>query len=624
MSEVFQDSYLRANIIAWLPLKREDSVLYVGTERVIADRLAELSENVECVTWETCAALENKYDYIISFQTVTPTSIKRYYNLLNERGRLVVAAENAYGLKYLAGTKESGSGTYFGGVEGAEASAAYTKEELQDFIEQAGFLWQKFYYPFPDYHFAMSIYSDDYLPKQGELIDQVGNFKEERLVLFDESKAADALLLRGKFQDFSNSYLVIAAKSEKGRMLNARGESISYVKFSNDRGSIHNIRTYITESAEGKCHLLKVADNKEAIPQIAKLAVTAKRLQELYAGTRLKINRCFLQEDTAELEFLKGRTMEEILDGLLLQGAYDKAEAAMFEVFEAIDSCKGSGEFQQTEEFTEIFGNVRLPDGLRAVPVADIDMIMPNILVEEDGTWTVIDYEWSFHIPVPVHFIRYRAIHYYADTTTLRKALDSSRLYQKAGITKEELEVYQKMEENFQRYVLGTHIPIRQKYKESGKPAYHITSLLHVADELERRRALQIYFDRGAGFREEDTLLYHSKALDGTYHLEIPVDSDVSQIRIDPGSQACTVAVERLAWKNGKDVTKEFISNGHKMAGNLYLFDTEDPNLLLSELPKGERILLVDLRIDSMSLEAAEWIAPKIDAKYKLKKMLKR
>ena len=52
----------------------------------------------------------------------------------------------------------------------------------------------------------------------------------------------------------------------------------------------------------------------------------------------------------------------------------------------------------------------------------------------------------------------------------------------------------------------------------------------------------------------------------------------------------------------------------------MYLFDTEDPNILLENLPQKDKTLLLDLRIDSMSLSAAEWIAPKIDTKYKLKK----
>ena len=202
--------------------------------------------------------------------------------------------------------------------------------------------------------------------------------------------------------------------------------------------------------------------------------------------------------------------------------------------------------------------------------------------------------------------------------------MDAGSLYEKVGITEEELAAYEHMEEAFQEYVLDGHIPMRQLYKEYGMPAYHISSILNIVDEQERRRALQVYFDRGNGFSEEESVFYHSKALDGTYKLEIPVGEDVKQLRIDPGSQACTVDIAQLCWKAGAGGTLDFISNGHRLTAGMYLFDTEDPNLLIMQVPAGKKTLLWDMRIDSMSLAAAEWIAPKIDAKYRLKKMWKK
>lgn len=308
----------------------------------------------------------------------------------------------------------------------------------------------------------------------------------------------------------------------------------------------------------------------------------------------------------------------------MAEGKLQKAKETIFEVLNEIRSCKTVKEFQMTEEFQEVFGRAELPDGLTAADASDIDLIMSNILTQEDGSWTVIDYEWSFHFPVPLNFILYRAIRYYADTTETRRKLNPESLYEKVKITEMELAAYAEMEEAFQKYVLDGHVPMRQLYKTSGRPAYHITSVLHVVDELERRRALQIYFDKGMGFCEEHTATYRSKALDGTYRLEIPVGEEVRQLRIDPGSQACTVKISRLSWKDGKDTILDFVSNGHKMDGSTYLFDTEDPNILLTQLPAGEKTLLLDLRIDSVSLAAAEWIAPKIDAKYRLKKILKK
>lgn len=624
--DIFNASHLRGNIVAWLPIKKNDRVCYIGTEDdAAAQKLRQMSDHLICCGRKTEPdESEETYDYIIRLSCASEEEIQNDYAKLSKRGILALAAENAYGLKYLAGAKEIGSGAYFGGVESVENSVGTTREELAAVLKKAGFAWQKFYYPFPDHQFAMSVYSDEYLPKQGELIDQIGNFDAERMILFDETKAADALIARDQFRNFSNAFFVAAGKSGAQTFADEKNETISYVKFSNDRGIDHNIRTYITRDADGRFHLRKIADSPKAGRHIANLSKTAEKLKELYADSRFTINSCTECDEGAEFAFLQGRTMEEELDRYLEQGEYETAFARILETLDEIRLDQKGIPFQMTEEFQRVFGAQTLPEGMLALPVSDIDLIMSNILVSRDQSWNVIDYEWSFHFPIPVNFILYRNIRYYADTTAARRTLRPDRLYEQAGITRQELSVYDAMEEAFQSYVLGGHIPMRQLYKEAGKPAYHISSVLHVVDDLERRRALQIYFDRGAGFGEGDVKTFHSKALDGTYHLEIPIEDDVVKLRIDPGSQACTVDIGCLTFAGSQKRILDFICNGHKMAGDMYLFDTDDPNILLEQLPPKNRILRLDFRIDSMSLAAAEWIAPKIDAKYRLKKMLKK
>ncbi len=624
--DVFTESYLRANVVAWLPVGREDCVLYIGEEDVIAAKLREMAGDVVCAA-EGCG--NRLFDFVVCLGNWGKAGLREFCGCLKDTGKLVLAAENAYGLKFLAGAKGIGQKGYFGAVEGCPDAGGVTKEELLDGLSSAGFGSWEFFYPFPDYAFAMSVFSDAYLPKAGELIDQVGNFEAERLVLFDESKAADALVARGKFGDFSSSFLVVAGKGAACPVLNEEGERILFVKFSNDRGVSRNIRTYVTESADGMRHLVKMADTKAADAQILNMGKTAKALAELYADSKFSVNACIMRSDcskrsAAEFVFLQGRTMEEILDGMLSRGEYDGAAEQLSKVLAEILKCRGQQEFCMSEEFREVFGDVKLPDGLMAASASDIDMILSNILVDGDGGWTLIDYEWSFHFPIPLRFILYRCIRYYAYTTEARKKLCAERFYRSAGITEQELLAYEEMEEAFQAYVLDGHVPLRTLYREYGKPAYHVSSLLNLADEQERRRALQVYFDRGNGFSEEESVLYRSKALDGTYHLHIPVGEGVRGIRIDPGSQACTVEMKRLCFLPCRAGVMDFISNGHKLAEDMYLFDTEDPNILLTRLPGTETTLVLDLRIDSMSLAAAEWIAPKIDAKYRLKKMWKK
>ena len=236
----------------------------------------------------------------------------------------------------------------------------------------------------------MSIYSDAYLPRQGELIDQIGNFDTERMVLFDETRAADALIARNRFRDFSNAYLAIAGKSEAHGFVNEKNETISYVKFSNDRSTAYNIRTYITKDENGAFHLVKTADSPEAKDHIANLSKTAEKLEELYADSRFSINNCTLYDcskepchtgmpESAEFAFLQGTTMEEELDRYLERGEYEKAAEQIGEVLDEIRMEKRCSEFQMTEEFKQVFGIQELPKGLKALEVSDIDLIMPII-----------------------------------------------------------------------------------------------------------------------------------------------------------------------------------------------------------------------------------------------------
>ena len=245
MPDIYHTSYLRANIVAWLPIHAEDKVLYIGhAEDVTAKKLMEMSDHVDCAEDLTeHTVCEGSYDYAVCIGTASLAAIPVFYAQLNEHGKLIFAAENAYGLKYLSGVREVHSNEYFAGIENTSQSLGCTKEELEAAVKEAGFTWQQTYYPFPDHIFAMSIYSDDYLPKQGELIDQIGNFDSDRLVLFDEAKAADAAIARGKFKEFSNAYLAVCGKKEAEAVVNQQNERIAFVKFSNDRGTIHNIRT---------------------------------------------------------------------------------------------------------------------------------------------------------------------------------------------------------------------------------------------------------------------------------------------------------------------------------------------------------------------------------------------
>lgn len=133
--------------------------------------------------------------------------LKQLSGMLSKNGKIVLAIDNKYGLKYWAGCKPDEFQAYFSNIEGNINAAALP--EIKDILQEINCTKYEVYYPYPNYKFAFSIFSDDYMPSIGELSKNDYFFENERLRLFDENKVFDNLIRDGLFKQFSNSYLFI-------------------------------------------------------------------------------------------------------------------------------------------------------------------------------------------------------------------------------------------------------------------------------------------------------------------------------------------------------------------------------------------------------------------------------
>lgn len=245
-------SDIRGNIVEWIPMLETDRVLEIGAGcGAITGTLAAKAGHVDSVDLSKARSLVNAnrnkekdnidifvgdfmdvekqltepYDYIslIGVLEYAPCYLKTEKPFeamlsvakkhLKKDGKIIIAIENKYGLKYWAGCREDHLGSYFSGLEGyihEDSVRTFSKKGLEQLLLTSGYLDISFYYPYPDYKLPVSIYSDDYLPKQGELTNNFRNFDADRMLLFDESKVFDSLISDGMFDTFSNSFLVIA------------------------------------------------------------------------------------------------------------------------------------------------------------------------------------------------------------------------------------------------------------------------------------------------------------------------------------------------------------------------------------------------------------------------------
>lgn len=536
---------------------------------------------------------------------------------LRPGGKLLIAIENKFGLKYWAGCREDHVGTYFEGLEGypqTEGVRTFTRPELIQMIEACGYTDYQFYYPYPDYKFPLAIYSDQHLPKVGELNYNLCNFDRDRLLLMDETKVYDQILKDGLFSLYSNSFFVEITKpgTEKKQQL----EQIFYTKFSSGRAPEFSIQTRIAQDIAGKPILYKKAEYPNGQKHISHMAEAGKRLQALWQEKNLlHVNHSIVQADKIEFEYLKGVTMEEQLDLLLEQGKYQEAADTICSALKRLQESASTEIFKMTPEFQQVFGQAEIPSEEPAVSVADVDLIFSNLLCTEDGSWHVLDYEWTFFFPVPVRFILYRALHYYLELSPGRRKLkDYYDFYGELGITLEYQKIFAGMEQQFQNYISGDSISLAGLYPVMGKRALPLKDLLEGTD----RRRVQIYLDYGQGFSEKDSYFiegYYRERLEYT----VTVPEQAVGIWIDPALSACILRKVELYWM-GSGLPVKYRTTGFSWEGNCYLFDNSDPKIIIEEIPQGGGKIQVCYQISILEQETAALLMGKLNPPERRKK----
>ncbi|MCF0142728.1 MAG: class I SAM-dependent methyltransferase [Parasporobacterium sp.] len=249
-------SHVRENIVSWLPIEKTHKVLEIGAGcGAMSGALADLTGSLVCVDLSKKRSLINAYRHqekdnmeimvgnfldiegsldrdfdfitligVLEYSESYIQSAKPYEDMLTcmrnhlaPGGKVAIAIENRLGLKYWAGCREDHTGRYFDGLENypePRGLRTFSKKELAALIERVGGFKAEFYYPYPDYKFPMTIYSDAQLPKVGELTANMRNFDLERMVLFDESRVWDSLIENDLFPEFSNSFLVVAERED--------------------------------------------------------------------------------------------------------------------------------------------------------------------------------------------------------------------------------------------------------------------------------------------------------------------------------------------------------------------------------------------------------------------------
>ena len=407
---------------------------------------------------------EKSYDYVVLAGTLTAPyaeNIRAAKRLLKPDGVLIVACANALGMKYFAGSRTEPD--------------ALTKKQLAELLSEDGGE-ERFYYPMPDYRTPVSIYSDDYLPKKGDLTRVTPAYDYPPYHMMDMGEKFDAVCEADVFDLYANSYLVFWSRSHK--RIRGTAERI-YVKYNKTRREQFQIKTCIcrrlvpemrpeAETAPNAAHsavweryVEKEALSLDGAAHIISFKEKYEKLSAQHGHLKLAEPTIQSGRNAVSFPYLKGRTLAERLGEEISGGSLPlpALKSAMDEIFDIPPQYLGA--FVWTDGFDEVFAaglsEAELAQLARdsSCAVTNIDALFENMLLTENGI-CCLDYEWVFLFPVPEHFVKYRILYYfYEQYSSVMRQTSLEEIMEEFGVTPELMAVYGKMEENFQTYVHG-------------------------------------------------------------------------------------------------------------------------------------------------------------------------
>ncbi|MGB4661422.1 MAG: LicD family protein, partial [Mobilitalea sp.] len=302
--EIFSElSQMRTSLLNWYEFKEDAELLEIGggfgaLTSVFCDRCAHVTvterssfraeiiqkryehrENLDIYAGELEEIpFEQKFDYITIIglleykgqgtadKNIYADYIRKVSALLKPEGKILIAVENRYGLRYFCGARDPHTGRPFDGINRYHRGTtgySFSKQELTDVLNIAGINYHKFYYPLPDYKLSQMIYTDSYLPEKNLQERLIPYYVNSDTLIAQERDLYDDLIDNHVFSFFANSFLVEGAVQEDFC-------SVIYAAVSTDRGRENGFATTIHTNhvvkktilyQEGEKNLQQIFDN---------------------------------------------------------------------------------------------------------------------------------------------------------------------------------------------------------------------------------------------------------------------------------------------------------------------------------------------------------------------------
>lgn len=589
----------RENILNWYPFHEDSSILEIGsgcgaitgllckkgksvTSVELSKRRAEINyirhsnyENLYIIVGNlNDIVFKTRFDYIIingvlEYAAAYTNSgnpyedfLKKIKSFLTDRGKILIAIENRFGLKYFSGACEDHTGVILKGLVGYKKEdivRTFTKTELISILEKSGLSFFEFYYPFPDYKFPDEIFTDETISKY-LYCKEYKTYDHNRISLFNEIEVSETLQKENVMDVFANSFLIEAAP----KVFSAQNQLL-YVKLNSERKREYQISTKIVKE-RNEIFVVKSALTKEAVGHITTLDKNTKLLKT-YGQNVLEGVPC---ADKIVYKYLLENSLETVIKEFLNEKRYAEIESLFSNFYNYISRDSYPIKDFEDENFCIHFGKEKIGRKMLCKKPANIDLIFNNIFLVNDE-YMIIDCEWVFDFWIPVDFIFWRTINeLYTRFPQIANFRSKEKLLKKFSISESESQVYWSWATFFVNYYVNYNsINVNSKKMVN----LDLNKLLN--DNLELFNC-HLYYDIGNGVSEEEKIEINTELEKGRFEVSYNVENlNAIYLRWDPleGKICCCSATCFL----DEEETEIIPLNSAYKTDNMYYFLTTDP-----------------------------------------------
>ncbi|WP_446011901.1 hypothetical protein [Candidatus Electrothrix sp.] len=314
---------------------------------------------------ERCCGLAKRAEYL-----------RLLMNTLSEDGALVMAAGNRLGLKYWLGASEDNYGKPYAGLWGYGSRdlhpRMFSRNEWSEIFRLAGSTYHDFFYPFPDHQFAEIILSEEFIRSDPHAHSLLYRTRSRDLTVPDWLPDQDEFLhwkslhQSNYLQDFANSFLIIAAKSQE-RLVEVF--PYDFIKLSKNR-------------QRSKYHAVTYKERQHS--------VVVKKLLDEQQSKEERNTKAALAHVPSNHKYLQGPLLAELwIDALVMDNRREKFKYLLKEYYQFLQTHLARAE--QPGQF--------------------LDLLPFNIILTADGQYQWFDQEWKVDCDeISAEFILFRAL----------------------------------------------------------------------------------------------------------------------------------------------------------------------------------------------------------------------